>query len=592
MKKRLLSLALALVMVLALMPTAAAMTGVKITKKGQVVDSITFKGVTVNAIYAPQSTVSNYSSDPTYCCAAFVSKFFREVYGVKVYNLVKNGGGPKVDKGSFSVTTDPQVGDVIHRKTATSTHWAIIKAVDSKTVTVIEQNAWYSREDDKARVGKTYERSDSAVTFYRYHPVEEKELRSCGDGNHTKGDYLFKEAVHPHYVYWTCSVCGEKFTDNSTLPLDSCAICNSSCGDGNHIKGDYLFREAVHPHYVYWTCSVCGEKFTDNSTLPLDSCAICNSPVLDCSNGHTWGSWKTVEEASCETDGKRERTCSVCGATEEEALPATGHQWSRWQDVVKASCEVEGQRERICEFCEEVETETLPALEHNYKIDGETDEAVYYVCANCGDSYTEKKELPVEDKGDIANFTAKNRYSSGLFSDVKSTDWFSENVKTTYELGLMKGTGNGTFSPGNNVTLAEAITLAARIHSIYYTNSDSFASYDGGNWYDPYVDYARENNIINTYYNYSRPATREEFVHILVKALPEEALENIAGRISFVDSGDITYMAEVRLLSGAGVINGIKEDGQLYFKPLNTITRAEVAAVVGRMVKPSQRVGN
>lgn len=51
-------------------------------------------------------------------------------------------------------------------------------------------------------------------------------------------------------------------------------------------------------------------------------------------------------------------------------------------------------------------------------------------------------------------------------------------------------------------------------------------------------------------------------------------------------------MAEVRLLSGAGVINGIKEDGKTYFKPLNTITRAEVAAVVGRMAKPHQREGN
>lgn len=580
MKKRLLSLALALVMVLALIPPADAMTGVKITKKGQVVDSITFKGVTVNAIYAPQSTVSNYSSDPTYCCAAFVSKFFREVYGVKVYNLVKNGGGPKVDKGSFSVTTDPQVGDVIHRKTATSTHWAIIKAVDSKTVTVIEQNAWYSRADDKARVGKTYERSDSAVTFYRYHPVEEvaekePEKRTITIGVATNDLSLYYDAnggdgapppveckiagliTKSHIVSYTeptrkgYTFLGWAETKDATVP--------------QYHGGDYFHAVEFSTLYAVWT--------------------------PNCDNGHTWCSWKTVEEAACETDGKQERVCSVCGATEEESLPATGHRWSRWQDVVKASCEVEGRRERICEYCEETETETLPALEHNYRVDGETDEAIYYVCANCGDNYTEEKELPVEDKGDISNFTAKNRYNSGLFSDVSSKHWFSENVKTTYELGLMKGTGSGTFSPGNNVTLAEAVTLAARIHSIYYTGSDSFSSYDGGNWYDPYVDYARENNIINTYYNYSRPATREEFVHILAKALPEEALENIAGRVSFADSGDITYMADVRLLSGAGVINGIKEDGEIYFKPLNTITRAEVAAVVGRMVKPSQRVG-
>lgn len=95
---------------------------------------------------------------------------------------------------------------------------------------------------------------------------------------------------------------------------------------------------------------------------------------------------------------------------------------------------------------------------------------------------------------------------------------------------------------------------------------------------------------MNTYYNYSRPSTREEFVHILAKALPEEALENITGRVSFADSGDITYMADVNLLSGAGVINVIKESGETYFKPLNTITRAEVAAVVGRMARPESRI--
>lgn len=273
--------------------------------------------------------------------------------------------------------------------------------------------------------------------------------------------------------------------------------------------------------------------------------------VPNCDNGHTFGEWKTVKEASCGIEGQRERVCSVCG---------------------------------------EKETETIAALEHNYRVDGETDEAIYYVCTNCGDNYTVEKERPAGDKGGFAKFIVKNRYNSESFGDVKSGDWFYENVKTTYELGLMKGTGSGTFSPGNNVTLAETITLAARIHSIYYTGSDDFASYDGGNWYDPYVDYARENNIVNTYYNYSRPATREEFVHILANALPQEALENITGRVSFADSGDITYMAEVRLLSGAGVINGIKEDGKTYFKPLNTITRAEVAAVVGRMAIPGSRV--
>lgn len=223
-------------------------------------------------------------------------------------------------------------------------------------------------------------------------------------------------------------------------------------------------------------------------------------------------------------------------------------------------------------------------------MDGETNTTIYYVCEVCGDSYEETKE-PVASQGSMGNFQAKSRYDGALFRDVASGDWFYGNVVTVYELGLMKGTGSGTFSPGNNVTLAEAVTLAARIHSIYYTGSESFPSYDGGNWYDPYVNYAWENDILNTHYNYSRPATREEFVHILGRALPEKELQNTVPQLAFVDSGDITYMSDVRLLSSAGIINGIQEGGLTYFRPLLPITRAQVAAVVSRMVQPYSRVG-
>lgn len=329
---------------------------------------------------------------------------------------------------------------------------------------------------------------------------------------------------HTLYAHWTRSDC-----------------------NGNHTKGAYLSFETNHPHREFWTCSICGEKFTDGSTKVLDSCAICNSQKTNCDNGHIFGDWKTVTETSCETEGRQERTCSVCGAKE---------------------------------------TQTIAALGHDYNASGK--------CRNCGAVY----DIVDHRNGNgSANFISKlpfnsvSTYCSGLFSDVTDLDWFYLNVSTAYELGLMKGTGPSAFSPSNNVTIAETITLAARIHCIYNTGWENFPSYDGGNWYDPYVDYARENGIINTYYDYTQPATREQFVHILAKALPEAELADITSGISFADSNDITCAGDVKLLSGAGVINGITEDGQTYFKPWNAITRAEVAAVVGRMVQPDIRRG-
>lgn len=219
---------------------------------------------------------------------------------------------------------------------------------------------------------------------------------------------------------------------------------------------------------------------------------------------------------------------------------------------------------------------------HSYRVDGETDAVIYYVCSVCGDSYEElKSKLP---------FALIYSYDNSMFRDVHYTSWYAGNVATVYRMGLMKGTGSGRFSPDDTITLAETITLAARIHRLYNRGSDEFPSYDGGNWYDPYVEYARTNQIINTHYNYSRPATREEFVSILAKALPSTEMGARMNGIVFADRSEITYAADVELLVAAGVINGDVRNGQSYFRPMDTITRAEAAAVVARLVDPSARL--
>lgn len=67
----------------------------------------------------------------------------------------------------------------------------------------------------------------------------------------------------------------------------------------------------------------------------------------------------------------------------------------------------------------------------------------------------------------------------------------------------------------------------------------------------------------------------------------EKTMEGICGR-NFERGVDCRH-GDART-GGAGVINGIKEGGEIYFKPLNPITRAEVAAVAGRMAKPETRI--
>lgn len=112
-------------------------TKVKITKAGQVVDTITVNGVTVESLYTFRNSMKGVEDDPTYCCAAFITRFYKKVYGITVSDLYP-GNTPKASKGSFSKVTTPQVGDIV----GNNVHWAIVKKVDGDKITLIEQNFW------------------------------------------------------------------------------------------------------------------------------------------------------------------------------------------------------------------------------------------------------------------------------------------------------------------------------------------------------------------------------------------------------------------------------------------------------------------
>ena len=136
--------------------------------------------------------------------------------------------------------------------------------------------------------------------------------------------------------------------------------------------------------------------------------------------------------------------------------------------------------------------------------------------------------------GSLSNFQKVNTFQDGQFWDVSSGHWAYSNVRSAYEYGLMKGESDTAFAPDGGLTIAAAITLAARIHSIYYTGTENFVQ--GNPWYRCYVDYALENGLITgEYADYDAAIQRWEFAQILGRALPDAALPDI----STVDDGAI-----------------------------------------------------
>lgn len=194
-------------------------------------------------------------------------------------------------------------------------------------------------------------------------------------------------------------------------------------------------------------------------------------------------------------------------------------------------------------------------------------------------------------KGGMDAFHRDGTYQPGMFQDVAQDAWYAEGVAAAYELGLMKGASKGTFSPEGDVTAAEAIAMAARLHQHYTAGKDDLIQ--GSPWYQVYVDYARSNGILSgdEFLNgYGENITRGQMAHLFASALPQEALTAINVVESLPDVNSSTaYSSDIFLLYRAGVLTGNDANGT--FTPDAPITRSQVAAIVARMALPPLRKG-
>lgn len=178
------------------------------------------------------------------------------------------------------------------------------------------------------------------------------------------------------------------------------------------------------------------------------------------------------------------------------------------------------------------------------------------------------------------------------FTDVPAGSWYSNDVSAAYNTGLFAGTSDTTFSPNGTLTISQTTALAARIHQYVHTGSTHFES-GAGVWYTAYVDYAKKNGIIGNAYDgrWDENATRAEVVQILYNALDVNAytvMNSIDDNaVPDVKSGTTAY-DEIYAFYRAGILTG---DASHRFNPRKTITRCEVAAILNRMLDPSQRQG-
>lgn len=184
---------------------------------------------------------------------------------------------------------------------------------------------------------------------------------------------------------------------------------------------------------------------------------------------------------------------------------------------------------------------------------------------------------------------------SYYFSDMDGFSWAGGAVDYLYENGVVYGTGGTSFSPGLNVMRRDFVVMLCRAFDFTTRATRSFSDVPTNTYYSSPIAAAKERGIVSGSNNRFYPnnqLTRQDAMVMIFNSLQSagQAIGNVHTSIlnEYRDAGSISGYAKeaVATLVKMGVING---DNNKRLNPNSTITRAEVAAILYRVMTYSIR---
>ena len=185
-------------------------------------------------------------------------------------------------------------------------------------------------------------------------------------------------------------------------------------------------------------------------------------------------------------------------------------------------------------------------------------------------------------------FCLGKRTITSLFSDIKSNDWFYNDVKYVYEKGIMSGTATNVFSPNAATTRAMIVAILYRLEdSPSVTNTSNFVDVSSSQWYANAVKWAAAKKLITgtsaTTFSPNASITREQLASILYRYAQYKGynVSRKADLSGYSDSNKISSYAKDSLAwaTQAKLINGVTNTT---LAPQGNATRAQVSAILHR----------
>lgn len=167
-----------------------------------------------------------------------------------------------------------------------------------------------------------------------------------------------------------------------------------------------------------------------------------------------------------------------------------------------------------------------------------------------------------------------------IFTDVPRNHQEVKAITYLKEQGIVRGYGDGTFGPDNNLTRAEAVKILMEANAMSGSKSTSFSDISANDWFAPYVSAAFENGILKGYpdgtFRPGKKISRAEFLKVALVSAGIQPKQGLSDPYPDVSADDWFYAyfqfsKEQRLMLP-------KKGG--FIAPHQPITRSEAARII------------
>ena len=119
--------------------------------------------------------------------------------------------------------------------------------------------------------------------------------------------------------------------------------------------------------------------------------------------------------------------------------------------------------------------------------------------------------------------------ATSTFTDVSSGQWYTAYIQKAKERGFVSGYSDGTFGPTktiNKVELLKMLFEAFGIDLSDYTIGDLYSDVSADEWYAPYVQYAKDNELVEIeddgLFHPDKNMTRDEFSEVVYRLMVQQ----------------------------------------------------------------------